>query len=196
MPGHENKYTLKEDHNLIVSYYLHMNPCTARYKDICYAMVHYDTSCWIQIMQIPCYKNKQLHQPRQQTECWAFQKRIIFIRDISKRLVVSLRQRVHGNIRHSPYHLIVCHLLFVLKDYTCTECNVRWPLIELSSWLTMAMYMENSKSKWSKVAFIILSPSAIEASRNGLMRQFELYAIITPTYVYSAHIHCCMQSEW
>ena len=31
----------------------------------------------------------------------------------------------------------------------------------------------------SKVAFIILSPSAIEASYHGLMRQFELYAIIT-----------------
>ena len=34
-------------------------------------------------------------------------------------------------------------------------------------------------SKVSKVAFIILSPSAIEASHSGLMRQFELYAIIT-----------------
>ena len=31
----------------------------------------------------------------------------------------------------------------------------------------------------SKVAFIILSPSAIEASHSWLMRQFELYAIIT-----------------
>ena len=30
-----------------------------------------------------------------------------------------------------------------------------------------------------KVAFIILSPSAIEASHSWLMRQFELYAIIT-----------------
>ena len=30
-----------------------------------------------------------------------------------------------------------------------------------------------------KVAFIILSPSAIEASHPGLMRQFEQYAIIT-----------------
>ena len=31
----------------------------------------------------------------------------------------------------------------------------------------------------SKVAFIILSPSAIEASHPWLMRQFELFAIIT-----------------
>ena len=31
----------------------------------------------------------------------------------------------------------------------------------------------------SKVAFIILSPSAIEASHPGLMRQSELFAIIT-----------------
>ena len=34
-------------------------------------------------------------------------------------------------------------------------------------------------SKDSKVAFIILSPSAMEASYPGLMRQFELFAIIT-----------------
>ena len=45
-----------------------------------------------------------------------------------------------------------------------------------------------------KVAFIILSPSAIEASHLGVMRQFELFAIITPTY--STHAHCCMPSEW
>ena len=31
----------------------------------------------------------------------------------------------------------------------------------------------------SKVAFIILSPSTIEASNSWLMRQFELYAIIS-----------------
>ena len=30
-----------------------------------------------------------------------------------------------------------------------------------------------------KVVFIILSPSPIEASQTGLMRQFELFAIIT-----------------
>ena len=38
--------------------------------------------------------------------------------------------------------------------------------------------MMTVKSK-SKVAFIILSPSTIEASHPGLMRQFELYTIIT-----------------
>ena len=32
---------------------------------------------------------------------------------------------------------------------------------------------------YSKVAFIILSSSTIEASHPGLMRQFELFAIIT-----------------
>ena len=46
----------------------------------------------------------------------------------------------------------------------------------------------------SKVAFIILSPSTIEASHPGLMRQFELYAIITSTY--STYVHCCMPSKW
>ena len=37
----------------------------------------------------------------------------------------------------------------------------------------------SSSAKQSKVAFIILSLSAIEASHPWLMRQFELYAIIT-----------------
>ena len=48
----------------------------------------------------------------------------------------------------------------------------------------------------SKVAFIILSPSAIETSHvhPGVMRQFELFAIITPTY--STHVLYCMPSEW
>ena len=46
----------------------------------------------------------------------------------------------------------------------------------------------------SKVLFIILSPSAIEASHNGFMRQFELYVIITPTY--STHVRSCMPGEW
>ena len=42
----------------------------------------------------------------------------------------------------------------------------------------------------------MLSPSAVEASHTGLMRQFELYeyAILTPTY--STHVCCCMPSEW
>ena len=38
---------------------------------------------------------------------------------------------------------------------------------------------------------IILSPSRINANYTGLMRLFELYAIITPT-----HVHCCMSSDW
>ena len=42
--------------------------------------------------------------------------------------------------------------------------------------------------------FIILSPSTIETSHPGLMRQFKLYAINTPTY--RAHARCCMPSEW
>ena len=33
----------------------------------------------------------------------------------------------------------------------------------------------------SKVVFIILSPSAIEANHPGLMTQFDLFAIINPT---------------
>ena len=42
--------------------------------------------------------------------------------------------------------------------------------------------------------YYILSPSAIEASHPGLMRQFEQLAIITSTYC--THVHCCMPSEW
>ena len=49
-------------------------------------------------------------------------------------------------------------------------------------------------SKVSKVAFIILSYFTIEASHSGFMRQFELYAIIYPTY--STHARCCMPNEW
>ena len=49
-------------------------------------------------------------------------------------------------------------------------------------------------SKLSKVVFIILSPSTIEVSHPVLMRQFELYAIVTPAY--STHVHWCMPSEW
>ena len=45
----------------------------------------------------------------------------------------------------------------------------------------------------SKVAFIILSLSTTEASHWGLMRQFELYAIIAPTY--NTHIRRYMPSE-
>ena len=46
----------------------------------------------------------------------------------------------------------------------------------------------------SKVVFILLPSSAFEASHPGLMRQFERFAIITPTY--STHVHCCMPNEW
>ena len=45
----------------------------------------------------------------------------------------------------------------------------------------------------SKVV-ITRSPSPVEASHNGLMRQFELYAVISPTY--STCISCCMPSGW
>ena len=41
-------------------------------------------------------------------------------------------------------------------------------------------------SKVTKIAFIVLSPSAIEASHPGLIRQFEWFAIITLTYI----AHC------
>ena len=46
----------------------------------------------------------------------------------------------------------------------------------------------------SKVGHVILSPPATETSHTGLMRQFELYAIMTLTY--STDVHCCMPSKW
>ena len=43
-----------------------------------------------------------------------------------------------------------------------------------------------------KLSLFILSP-IIKASHDGLIRQFDLYAIITPTY--STHVNCCMPSK-
>ena len=48
-------------------------------------------------------------------------------------------------------------------------------------------------SKESKVEFIILSLAAVDASHPGLMRQFGLYVIITPTFC--TYVRCCMPSE-
>ena len=45
-----------------------------------------------------------------------------------------------------------------------------------------------------KGAFIILSPSAIEACHTGLMRQFELFAIITQPIAFM--FRDSMPSEW
>ena len=50
------------------------------------------------------------------------------------------------------------------------ECGLAYLSAELYVWMC-AVY--------SKVAFIILSPSTIGASHPGTMRQFELYAMIT-----------------
>ena len=57
---------------------------------------------------------------------------------------------------------------------------------------TSISVIKTSTSEEVNIAVIILSPSAIEASHSGSMRQFELYAIITPTY---SNIRCCMPSE-
>ena len=48
----------------------------------------------------------------------------------------------------------------------------------LSFQLAYSRWTEYDDNK-SKVAFITLSPSAIEVSHNGLMRQFEMFTIIT-----------------
>ena len=45
-----------------------------------------------------------------------------------------------------------------------------------------------------EVVFIILSPSTLEASHTELMRQFELYANITPLPTYITHVRCRTQS--
>ena len=53
----------------------------------------------------------------------------------------------------------------------------------------------NRTELYTKVAFIILLPSAIEASHPGLIRQFELFAIITQPVALMS-VRCCMPSEW
>ena len=84
--------------------------------------------------------------------------------------------------------------LTITRKYL-TNCN---PNLEAQIFTPIAITTTISVVKTSNreevnVAVIILSPTAIEASHSGSMRQFELYAIITPTY---SNIRCCMPSKW
>ena len=74
--------------------------------------------------------------------------------------------------------------------------RIIFPLLKFLAtlWVTGKPIQRQATFVHSKVAFIILSPSAIEASHSGLMRQIEQFAIITPTY--STRVCCCMPSEW
>ena len=84
----------------------------------------------------------------------------MIMRSLLQRLcILNLRnQPLIDNCLHRAPHL--CQLCF-------------------SCLLVIGVFGGTFNSKVSKVTFIILSPSTIEASHSWLMRHFELYAIIT-----------------
>ena len=102
--------------------------------------------------------------------------------------VIFIYLVLQHNVNMAEFWIQTSYYFFILET---TEHFLKWGTGMLnSSWIPYISNQSNPmlqnqtaviqfKFVSIKVAFIILSPSAIEASHSWLMRQFELYAIIT-----------------
>ena len=74
--------------------------------------------------------------------------------------------------QYSSCHWNTCSNHPAMRDFYIDICTIYMLVLYV-------VKLTDTSTTVSKVAFIILSPSAIEASHPGLMRQSELFAIIT-----------------